>query len=1850
MPLPEMSPLDGTTPGINTPGSPDGVFHLSSLDTVNHANGHLNISIPLTEALGRGDAKAPLILPIESHWYVQTITAEACGASTSSSNLNCQRYTGYLPLNESWQADEPNIVQGAMQMKGTGDVCKQETTGPNNIVYQWNSTLTRLTYTGPDGTEHDFRDQNAGGVPVQTSLGASFDRGTVFQAFDGSDALFTSSSHITESSGNASNSSCIFPSTNTANTVGVTGMLQLKNGTTYTLTTGFVTQIEDRNGNTLSVGNQYGTYPLSITDGLNRLITISDQIQCPVPSGLPALPAGAQAQYITYPDANGSPSFNTSTPALAADFCPNSVNSGGHVIALTYQPLDAFVVPQNTATLFSAIPSCIGSACTESGPGGNTQIPTPATLYDPAALLQSVRYPDGTSLTFSYDVYGDVSQIVLPTGGMYRYTYGITVGTSGSTLQNTICAGGGTCPSGYVIESYVTEKDIYTNASDATPSQKVFFCPLGNSLYGPYFAQAGIVIYTDGTVTSPYTGPLMPGGAAALATFCSQYSNGGPGVLGVEDHYTYPVDQTPPFYNTYYKGWQEGKEVQTNLYDGSNNLLQTEKSTWQQRLCDSSEINTLDPATGQPPCWFAGYENATTLPSTFTNQLAASVSPVIPEHDPRIVTKTVTLGSVTATDQYTYDDHNNQIEDDESDYTGSLIRATVTNYQYDIGTPSLPPYILDLPSVRQVCNATSPTLGTLCPSANVVSETDYAYDQTSPQGYSSVTSHDGTNYGAGSGTARGNVATVTQKVTDPVNGPSTLTSTYTYDIAGNVVQTLDPRTVQHNYNYTDSSGGSTYAFPTSVTSYTGLNGTGTALTARAAYDYNIGKPISTTDVNGNTTSYAYLASAGADAFDRLTGVARPDGGSTTIVYNDTPSAFSVTSYLAQSSGTYEVTEVDYDGLGRKAGSELSDAGSTSTTGGPPSGNWIATTYGYDGRGRQSCVSLPLRSQKPFATCSSSNATTTLYDGINRPTKVTEADGSTTQIAYLNNQTYAQDPAGFVRLSAVDAAGRLTSVQENPTSSLPSGITNGSGSTTTYNTTYTYDPLDDLTSVIQTDPSGAGTLQRTFTYDSLKRLVKAANPENGTLTYSYDQSGNLLTRTDAVRMLTFSAYDGMNRVIGKSYSGVIPTPPVTYSYCDATGTCTGGCNENGRLASVSTIALASTSSSYPSAPATTNSYSCFDRMGRVANSSQQIGNAAPYSFSYLYDKSGALKSVTYPSGRTVTNTFDAAGRINQVTGAPSSGASTTYASGGSCFATGIYSPYSGTGICYAPQGAVENLSLGNNVTENWNFNSLLQPTQLTATLGSTALMTLGWSYNSGADNGNVAGHTIQRTSGLATEVYQNYNYTDPANRLNSASEATSPSGPAVWSQTYNYDAFGNRAVTPSSYMPNAGFTPTGAVTAVYPNSNNRLVRGAGDTYDGAGNQMAWATAPASQSGSWFSYDGENRLLTANVANGVGVASFVYDGEGRRVQKTSGSGATSVTTTYVHDAKGDLAAEYSTAAPVVTGTQYLTADLLGSTRLITDNSGTQTNWRCFDYLPFGEEIPAGENGRSGCYETMNSPAQYPTSADVVNQKFTGKERDAETGLDYFGERYFSSAQGRWTSPDAPFADQQAEDPQSWNMYGYVRNNPLKNTDPDGRDCFQGVSSCANYVLGGLGAVANAISSDVINLPNRVIDSAISPFTSFRFGDAVPAAFTPVNQDQQQGMQAAQAVMLVAPVAAALSGTKAVEAAAEVPLVTQNAARGTASEARVLNDMGLTKNTEPVVASEGKSIPDFQTKTTVGEIKDVKQLSNTQQLRIQREAAQQSGREHVVVTGTKTNVTPNVQKPPTKVVRRDDLGPSQ
>jgi len=90
---------------------------------------------------------------------------------------------------------------------------------------------------------------------------------------------------------------------------------------------------------------------------------------------------------------------------------------------------------------------------------------------------------------------------------------------------------------------------------------------------------------------------------------------------------------------------------------------------------------------------------------------------------------------------------------------------------------------------------------------------------------------------------------------------------------------------------------------------------------------------------------------------------------------------------------------------------------------------------------------------------------------------------------------------------------------------------------------------------------------------------------------------------------------------------------------------------------------------------------------------------------------------------------------------------------------------------------------------------------------------------------------------------------------------------------------------------------------------------------------------------------------------------------------------------------------------------------------------------------------------------SSARLPAQRPAIWNQFTGKERDAETGLDYFMARYFSSAQGRFASPDPLLASARLTDPQTWNRYAYVRNDPVNLIDPDGRfsvSVFQGLKS--------------------------------------------------------------------------------------------------------------------------------------------------------------------------------------------------
>jgi RHS repeat-associated protein len=107
------------------------------------------------------------------------------------------------------------------------------------------------------------------------------------------------------------------------------------------------------------------------------------------------------------------------------------------------------------------------------------------------------------------------------------------------------------------------------------------------------------------------------------------------------------------------------------------------------------------------------------------------------------------------------------------------------------------------------------------------------------------------------------------------------------------------------------------------------------------------------------------------------------------------------------------------------------------------------------------------------------------------------------------------------------------------------------------------------------------------------------------------------------------------------------------------------------------------------------------------------------------------------------------------------------------------------------------------------------------------------------------------------------------------------------------------------------------------------------------------------------------------------------------------------------------------------RYYDTDAVGSVRLVTDASGHALAQH--DYLPFGLEL-----------------ASVP---DPAPQRFTGKERDSETALDYFGARYYAGARGRFTTVDPGHAGADASSPQSWNAYTYGLNNPLRFDDPTG-----------------------------------------------------------------------------------------------------------------------------------------------------------------------------------------------------------
>jgi RHS repeat-associated protein len=175
--------------------------------------------------------------------------------------------------------------------------------------------------------------------------------------------------------------------------------------------------------------------------------------------------------------------------------------------------------------------------------------------------------------------------------------------------------------------------------------------------------------------------------------------------------------------------------------------------------------------------------------------------------------------------------------------------------------------------------------------------------------------------------------------------------------------------------------------------------------------------------------------------------------------------------------------------------------------------------------------------------------------------------------------------------------------------------------------------------------------------------------------------------------------------------------------------------------------------------------------------------------------------------------------------------------------------------------------------------------------------------------------------------------------------------------------------------------------------------------------------------WYDYSGTTLTTTgaASVNNGA------Y-GDGVNWGPAGGAGNCYVPVDFQYQAGGGEAE-----------VRWLVADQFGTPRMAIDKSGSLAGVKRRDYLPFGEEIPADATWRTG-------GRGYAGAAD--RQKFTGYERDTETGLDYAGARYYASPQGRFTSVD-PVAPNVTHllDPQRINLYAYARNNPMVFVDPTG-----------------------------------------------------------------------------------------------------------------------------------------------------------------------------------------------------------
>lgn len=683
-------------------------------------------------------------------------------------------------------------------------------------------------------------------------------------------------------------------------------------------------------------------------------------------------------------------------------------------------------------------------------------------------------------------------------------------------------------------------------------------------------------------------------------------------------------------------------------------------------------------------------------------------------------------------------------------------------------------------------------------------------------------------------------------------------------------------------------------------------------------------------------------------------------------------------------------------------------------------NAQTTTSTYDVFGRLIKLTAPLDTGSTYGTVSYS------YLDLGNPsaqrvqTSRTEQHGSANVLwsdHYLDGlgRTYLtrrEGPGGQVILSDVTFDNRgLVSAVAAPHFSTETPVW----------TQFTYDSLGRLTSSRHPDNATAtaahspgqvtltderGSVRRRFldVWGRLTRVEEVNGADTAATTYTYDATGGLGRVTNHLGHPTTMTYDLLGRKVAMQDPNV---GNLSYSY-DLRGNLVSQTDAKGQTLTFTYDLLGRVLTKHypggaeilwtyddPAVPyskgrttrvadlATISSFT-YDPIARVTQVSRLL-DGSTYTLGLVYDALGRVTSKTFPDGETVTYTFNDAGWLSAIPG---------YLSG----------------ITYNARGQQTQLQFANAVTSTRSYSSSRFWLETIATSAPSA------SHQNLTFTHDPAGNITQITDPLWTGS-RTFSY-DALNRLISASGpfGTSSGGvPTQTSETYLYDAIGNILQKAGIGYTYADPSHRAAVTST---SDGRAY-----AYDANGNMLSGA-------GRTLSWDPDNRLASVTMQAG-GTSTFAYDHTGTRVRKTTESGVM----------------RYPFAGYEVDHTGFITKHILaGDERVAVKRADGQTLFYHSDHLGGVNVITnqSGERVQLVEYDPWGKVTRQEGSADLTH-RFTGEDFDPETGLLYFGGRYYDPTLARFTIPD-PYIPRPS-DPQAFNRYAYVRNNPVNRIDPSG-----------------------------------------------------------------------------------------------------------------------------------------------------------------------------------------------------------